>query len=42
MSTNIIPKKPDRLFTLAADMIHGLTAIGDAVGIVQNTATVIL
>ncbi len=40
MARNPIPEQNNRLFTLAEDMIDGLTTTGAAVGVAQNTAAV--
>lgn len=41
MARNPLPESLDRLFPLATDMIDGVTTIGTATGVVQNTATVL-
>lgn len=41
MARNPLPSSLDRLFTLAADMIDGVSTIGTATGVVQNTAAIL-
>ena len=41
MARNPIPEQNNRLFTLVEDMIDGLTGIGAATGVAQNTTAVL-
>lgn len=41
MASNALPDTLDRLFTLASDMLDGVTTVGTATGIVQNNAAIL-